>query len=208
MQFKRSTEIKRHMQTHSNERPHVCNECGQSYKRKTHLTRHLNTTHGILTPQNKRLVQRLVKDPYGEFIPLNPASNINQDTSDVIPDLEVTKNLIQCVIDETSDDVLNLISSTQCVDLIEQYNPTDSELWLVDNYSSTTSSDLTSVKISNTQESFPDQYLNHTNLQFDHIDTKDLIVLSSEQMLSVDAVVENSHKEDILLPDYLQTFYL
>ncbi|EFA06347.2 Zinc finger protein 184-like Protein [Tribolium castaneum] len=46
--FKRNSELARHQDSHSDERPHVCTLCGKTYKRLNHLKRHEKQAHHIV----------------------------------------------------------------------------------------------------------------------------------------------------------------
>ena len=54
--FKTSSSLNRHMRVHSETRPYQC-YCGHSYKRMSHLRRHMTAVHNVLT--RTRLIERL-----------------------------------------------------------------------------------------------------------------------------------------------------
>lgn len=73
--FKTNRSLTRHLQAHSDVRPHACH-CGQSYKRLAHLRRHQNSSHGPLPKQNK--IQRLGRDDNGSLVPIVEAPKISK----------------------------------------------------------------------------------------------------------------------------------
>lgn len=74
--FKRKSELSRHNQIHSDERPYICQLCGISYKRQTHLTRHQQNVH----KERKIQFRRLQPTDNGTSVQLpNAAGNITKD---------------------------------------------------------------------------------------------------------------------------------
>ncbi|SPP74841.1 uncharacterized protein LOC117592227 isoform X2 [Drosophila guanche] len=59
--FGSAKSLQRHLPSHSEERPHCCNYCDQTFKWKTHLVRHKQTMHGNQTPPPKKGKQRFPK---------------------------------------------------------------------------------------------------------------------------------------------------
>ncbi|KAJ3649399.1 hypothetical protein Zmor_021146 [Zophobas morio] len=59
--FKRNSELVRHQDSHSDERPHVCTLCGKSYKRLNHLKRHEQQAHQIV--KETRRIKKVVTEP-------------------------------------------------------------------------------------------------------------------------------------------------
>ncbi|KAH9380591.1 hypothetical protein HPB48_020371 [Haemaphysalis longicornis] len=44
--FPQKNELKRHIMSHSGERPHACRVCGQRFRDASHAKRHEKTVHG------------------------------------------------------------------------------------------------------------------------------------------------------------------
>ncbi|XP_067002729.2 zinc finger protein 85 [Anabrus simplex] len=63
--FKINSDLNRHMASHSEVRPHVC-DCGRSYKRASHLRRHKESVHGIVIKPPKLL--RVSQDESGALV--------------------------------------------------------------------------------------------------------------------------------------------
>ncbi|KAI8036841.1 hypothetical protein M5D96_010151 [Drosophila gunungcola] len=59
--FGSAKSLQRHLPSHSEERPHCCNYCDQTFKWKTHLVRHKQTMHGNEPPPPKKGKQRFPK---------------------------------------------------------------------------------------------------------------------------------------------------
>lgn len=68
----------RHVSTHSDNRPHVCKSCGKSYKRSTHLRRHEESAHKVVSKGRK--VQRLQSNENGELVPIPDTKKQNDET--------------------------------------------------------------------------------------------------------------------------------
>ncbi|XP_071445354.1 zinc finger protein ZFP2-like [Hetaerina americana] len=65
--FKRKCGLNRHMLNHSESRPYECH-CGQTYKRMSHLKRHKESSHGLVSQRSN--LCRLRCDGSGGFVPV------------------------------------------------------------------------------------------------------------------------------------------
>ncbi|XP_044736567.1 zinc finger protein 660-like [Chrysoperla carnea] len=193
--FKRNCEVSRHLLTHSEERPHTCSQCGQSYKRKTHLQRHQLATHGTTTNSNQRHVQRLLKNSNGELIPSKQYKEINSS-------LEIQAKDLIPINKIPTDNIPMYNFMNNC----EEFMYSNSEELWIDNKSNNIVVEYITDTDNQTNTSEAEQYLNQSTLHLDHIDAKDLIVLSTEQMFNVNVVEDDNVSNKDMLPQYLRTF--
>ncbi|KAG8227091.1 hypothetical protein J437_LFUL007428 [Ladona fulva] len=71
--FKRKSGLNRHLRDHSESRPFACN-CGQFYKRKSHLLRHQESSHGLVS-QPKKLC-KLRRNESGILVPIEEETHL------------------------------------------------------------------------------------------------------------------------------------
>lgn len=96
----------RHVATHSDNRPHVCKNCGKSYKRITHLRRHEESAHQLVSKGRK--VQRLITNNNGLLIPA--------------PDLKKQRTELQNSENRQGTELVTVLQSVEDIPVVENTN--------------------------------------------------------------------------------------
>lgn len=91
----------RHIATHSDVRPHVCQQCNKTYKRSTHLKRHEESAHN--TVPKTRKVQRLQPNEAGDLVPVPKMAKVEANK-------EIVQNNNDCLQQQVFIPVLQTIS--------------------------------------------------------------------------------------------------
>lgn len=106
------------MATHSDNRPHVCKSCGKAYKRITHLRRHEETAHKVVSKGRK--VQRLKTNENGELVPVAESRTDQADAqnSENVQETEIVTVLQTVdgipVVENTNYIYFNVIENFDC----------------------------------------------------------------------------------------------
>lgn len=111
------------MATHSDNRPHVCKNCGKAYKRSTHLRRHEESAHKVVSKGRK--VQRLQTNENGELVPVVEAKKEKNETQQNVYCENIVDSEFVTVLQATEDIPVVENSDLIYFNVIDNFNCTE-----------------------------------------------------------------------------------